>query len=431
MSSNVKIEEYIDVDITEKFQPLFDLYKEDFHPEIDTVIITGGRYSLKSYTVSIFALTALVDYGWNVLYTRYTNMSIVDSVKPEVSDKIELLGYDSFVANLQNHIEYNSNKISFKGIKTGSLGQTANLKSLSGFNLFVNDEAEELPDYKTFKKIFYSIRSANKRNLTILILNPTTKEHWIFKEFFEKKGLQGGENCIKDNVMYIHSSYLDADQSKIPANILNDYKRLQTEDQKEYDNIVLGGWIKELEGQVFPESSLKRYREFPQGMEYFTIAFADTADEGADSFAMPIARVYGNYVYIIDAIFDQENLTIQEGQVQDKVKTCKINNLVVETNNAGAYFSRRIRELCQGVEVFGQYAKANKMARILANAGLIKMYFYFPVNPNDTLQRFIGEVVSLIKSPKNEAERKQHDDAPDSLSGLCAYLEKYHQMFKE
>ena len=70
------------------------------------------------------------------------------------------------------------------------------------------------------------------------------------------------------------------------------------------------------------------------------------------------------------------------------------------------------------------------MARILANAGLIKMYFYFPVNPNDTLQRFIGEVVSLIKSPKNEAERKQHDDAPDSLSGLCAYLEKYHGLFK-
>lgn len=415
-----------DPEISAKFKPLFNLFDDNFHPDIDTVIITGGRYSLKSYTVSIFALISLVHHGWNTLYTRFTNMSIVDSVKPEVSDKIEMLDFEDVVLNAQSHIEYNGNRISFKGIKTGSLGQTANLKSLSGFNLFVNDEAEELPDYKTFKKIFYSIRSATKRNLTILILNPTTKEHWIFKEFFEKKGLTGGDNCIKDNVMYIHSSYLDADQSKIPANILADYNRLKVDDPKEYNNIVLGGWVTELEGQVFPESSLKRYRDFPENMEYFTIAFADTADEGLDYFAMPIARVYGNRVYVFDCIFDQENLTIQEGQVQDKVKICHINNLTIETNNAGAYFARRIRILIPALEVFGQIARANKMARILANTGLVKMFFYFPVEPNETLQSFMTQCYQILKSSVNE-----HDDAPDALTGLAAYLEKYHGMFKE
>ena len=412
-------------EISVKFRPLFNLFDESYHPEIDTVIITGGRYSLKSYTVSIFSLLSLVHHGWNTLYTRFTNMSIVDSVKPEVSDKIELLGLEEYVSNTQSHIEYNQNKISFKGIKTGSLGQTANLKSLSGFNLFVNDEAEELPDFKTFKKIFYSIRSTTKRNLTILILNPTTKEHWVFKEFFEKKGLQGGENCIKDNVMYIHSSYLDADQEQIPKNILNDYRRLQIEDPKEYENIVMGGWISELEGQVFPEISLKRYREFPVNMEYFTIGFADTADEGLDFFAMPIARVYGNRVYVFDCIFDQDNLTIQEGQVQSKVKEHHIDHLTIESNNAGAYFIRRMRELIPKIEIFGQYSKLNKMARILANSGLVKMYFYFPEEPNNDLQRFMTQVVRLLKTSKDE------DDAADSLTGLAAYLEKYHGLFKD
>jgi PBSX family phage terminase large subunit len=411
-------------EISVKFKPLFNLFS-DINPEVDTVIITGGRYSLKSYSVAVFALTALVHYGWNVLYTRFTNMSIIDSVKPEVSDKIELLGLEGKIMDTQSHIEYNGNRISFKGIKTGSLGQTANLKSLSGFNLFINDEAEELPDYKTFKKIFYSIRSINKRNLTILILNPTTKEHWIFKEFFEKKGLTGGDNCIKDNVMYIHSSYLDADQERIPKTILNDYNRIKLEDPKEYDNIILGGWITELEGQVFPESSLKRYRDFPENMEYFTIAFIDTADEGQDHFAMPIARVYGNRVYIFDCIFDLENLTVQEGQVQSKVKECHISEIAVETNNFGAYFTRRIRELLPGVEIFGQYAKANKMGRILANAGLIKLFFYFPENPNDDLKAFMTQVCKLLKTSTEE------DDAPDSLGGLCAYLEKIHGLFKE
>ena len=148
-----------EIDISFKFKPLFNLFNPDFHSEVDTVIITGGRYSLKSYTVSIFALVGLYNYGWNTLYTRFTNMSIIDSVKPEVSDKIELLGLHGKVSDTLNHVEYKNNRISFKGIKTGSKGQTANLKSLSGFNVFVNDEAEELPDFKTFKKIFYSIRS--------------------------------------------------------------------------------------------------------------------------------------------------------------------------------------------------------------------------------------------------------------------------------
>lgn len=412
------------IDISVKYKPLFRLFDDTFHPDIDTVIITGGRYSLKSYTVSIFALTSLINYGWNTLYTRFTNMSIIDSVKPEVSDKIDLLNMGGIVADTQSHIEYNGNKISFKGIKTGSLGQTATLKSLSGFNLFVNDEAEELPDYKTFKKIFYSIRSIDKRNLTILILNPTTKEHWIYKEFFEKRGLKGGDNCIKDNVMYIHSSYLDADQSRIPKNILNDYLRLKEEDPKEYENIVMGGWITELVGQVFPESSIKRYREFPVDQEYLTVAFADTADEGKDSFAMAIGKVYGNDVYIIDCIFDQENLTIQEGQVEGKAKECDIRNICIETNNAGAYFARRMRELLPAIEIFGQFSKANKMHRILASAGIVKKYFYFPVTLNPDLQKFLDQTVSLLKTSK------ENDDAPDALTGLAAYLEKYYGLFR-
>jgi len=412
------------IEVSTKFKPMFHLFDEKFHPEVDTVLVTGGRYSLKSFTVSVFALTGLVNYQWNVLYTRFTSMSIVDSVKPEVSDKIELLGIEDKVIDTLTHIERNGNRISFKGIKAGSKGQTANLKSLSGFNLFINDEAEELPDYKTFKKIFYSIRSFNKRNLTILILNPTTKQHWIFEEFYDKKGLQGGENCIKDNVMYIHTSYLDADQGKIPQNILTDYNRLKEEDPKEYDNIVMGGWISEVEGQVFPVSSLKRYREFPENTEYFTIVFIDAADEGEDHFSMPIARVYGDRVYITDAIFDQDNLTIQEGQVQSKVKEHKISNIVVETNSFGAYFTRRLRELLPGIEIFGQFAKANKMARILANSGLVKMYFYFPDKPNATLQKLMDQATKLLKTDN------ENDDAADSLAGLAAFLEKYHGLFK-
>ena len=155
------------IDLSNKYQPLFELLNENYLPEVDTVIMTGGRASGKSFAVSLHSNIALTEHEWNILYTRYTNMSIIDSVKPEVSDKIELLGYETRVKDTQTQVECGKNRISFKGIKTGSKIQTANLKSLSGFNCFVVDEAEEIPDFETFKKVFYSIRSVKNTFLNV------------------------------------------------------------------------------------------------------------------------------------------------------------------------------------------------------------------------------------------------------------------------
>jgi len=146
---------------SKKYKPLFALLKGEY-PEVDTVILTGGRGSAKSFVIAVLSLTALVYHFWNILYTRFTNVSIVDSIKPEVDDKIELLGLTDFVTSTTSHIERLGNRIAFKGLKTGSKQQTANLKSLFGFNMFVIDEAEETPDYETYEKVFLSIRSKDK-----------------------------------------------------------------------------------------------------------------------------------------------------------------------------------------------------------------------------------------------------------------------------
>ena len=148
-----------EIEISYKFQPLFELLNSDSINQVDTVVLTGGRASSKSFNVSLFSLIGVVDNAWKVLYSRFTNTSIGDSIKMEVSDKIETLNFEEKLTDTKYRIESNVNDglISFKGIKTGSKGQTANLKSLSGFNIFVVDEAEEIPSFDTFKKVFYSI----------------------------------------------------------------------------------------------------------------------------------------------------------------------------------------------------------------------------------------------------------------------------------
>jgi len=186
------------------------------------------------------------------------------------------------------------------------------------------------------------------------------------------------------------------------------------------------------ENKAFPRSECKTYKQIPtevidgkEVMQGWTFAFADTADEGTDNFAMPILQVIPPYVYLIDSIFDQENLTIQESQVLSKSKEQTIRKIVVETNSSGAYFKRRITELLPGVEIYGQWSKANKMARILSMSGIIKYYFRFPENPNPTTEKFMNQVYRLLKTSK------KLDDAPDSLSGAAAHLESHFGMFKE
>ena len=415
------------LEVSEKFEPLFNLFDNEYYPDVDTVIITGGRYSLKSFTVSIFALTALYNYNWNVLYTRYTNLSIVDSVKPEVSDKIELLNLKDYVKDTKTHIEFNDNRISFKGIKTGSKGQTANLKSLSGFNLFVNDEAEELPDYKTFKKIFYSIRQTDKRNLSILILNPTTKDHWIFQEFYEKKGLEGGENCIVDNVMYIHSSYLDADFNLMPKNILSDYLRMKSENPEEYENIVLGGWITEPEGVLLPKSKLNfiNIELIKDENVVYKFAIGDPADKGGDSYSMPFIDIMvinkELKCLVRNVVHSKDGIEVNTERILSRILENKTEKVFIESNGVGLaailLLSKILPKWCS-LKPFT--SSINKEIRILSHYEFVQKYFLFDekYKENPEYSAFLNDLVNYTK----EGDNKNRKDAIDVLCSAAYFI---------
>lgn len=422
------------IKISNKFKPLFQLLDKTKYPDVDTVIITGGRYSLKSYSVSILSLIALVQYEWNILYTRFTNSTIVDSVKPEVSDKIELLGLEGSVKDTESHIESNGNRISFKGIRPGQKSQTANLKSLSGFNCFINDEAEELPDYKTFKKIFYSIRDTDKRNLSILILNPTTKEHWIFQEFYEKKGLEGGENCVVDNVMYIHSSYLDCDKNLMPKNILNDYERMKIENPTEYENIVMGGWITEPEGVLLPKSKLTFVPKIDLRDEDIIYRFAvgDPADKGGDKYSMPFMYVSALQdkiiCYVIDVIHTTIGIEANTERINDRIKDYRIEQTLIEANGVGlAAFLLLKKIIPEERELIPFNSTINKEIRILSNYEFVPKHFIFSqeqYNNNAEYRNYINDLTNYQK----DGDNKHRIDAIDSICSASKILKLKYKL---
>ena len=422
------------IELSEKYQPLFELL-QGRHPEVDTVIITGGRYSLKSYTVSIFANTAFFYYAWNILYTRYTNTSIVDSVKPEVSDKLELLGIQEKVFDTKTHIEHNDNRIAFKGIKPGSGKQTASLKSLSGFNCFINDEAEELPDYETFKKVFFSMRHPSKRNLSILILNPTTRDHWIFKEFFEKKGLKGGENCIIDNVIYIHATYLDCTLSKMPPNILADYERLKVADPTYYQNVILGGWITEPAGVLLPKSKLNYFNsiaDIPKESIVWRFTISDPANKGGDKYSNPFIYVcmINDRVacYVVDAIHSTDGIEANTERIPLKAKELGMEAMFLEDNGIGLAAALLIKKkLPANVKFAPFHSSINKETRILSNYEFVRDFFYFQREPEQWSEyaSFMYDMTNYQK----EGDNKHRLDAIDVICSAANFVKlKFHKV---
>ena len=121
-------------------------------------IITGGRGSGKSFEVGRFINLLSFDKGQKVLFTRQTMTSAHLSIIPEFQEKIDLLKLnDCFNINRDIIVnEISGSEIIFKGIKTSSGDQTANLKSLQGVSCWVLDEAEELTDESVFCLLYTS-----------------------------------------------------------------------------------------------------------------------------------------------------------------------------------------------------------------------------------------------------------------------------------
>ena len=237
-------------------------YQNLFNGDTRYYLITGGRGSSKSFSINTFLLYLTYETGHVILFTRYTLTSAHVSIIPEFTEKIEMLDkFKDFHITKDEIINTTTgSKIIFKGIRTSSGQQTASLKSLSGVTCFVLDEAEELTDESVFDKIDFSIRHKTKQNRVILILNPTTKNHFIYKRFFESKGIEAGSNEIKGDTTYIHTTYLD-NKEFLSQSFLNQIETLKENNPVKYKHTILGGWLDKAEGVVFSNWRLGKFEE--------------------------------------------------------------------------------------------------------------------------------------------------------------------------
>lgn len=178
----------------------------------------------------------------------------------------------------------------------------------------------------------------------------------------------------------------------------------------------------EAKGLLFNKEELNYFFELPKDRDPDTIiAVGDTAESGSDSTSMPVAKIYGSDVYIVDVVFDDSPAEVTKPECAKCLIENKVASAVFESNNAGQYYARDvdqiIRERGHSVGIRTKRTISNKQTRIEFASDNIKKNFYFK-HPS-TYKRgsqywnFMKEVTTYTRSGK-----VPHDDAPDSLSLL-------------
>lgn len=191
------------------------------------------------------------------------------------------------------------------------------------------------------------------------------------------------------------------------------------------------------EPRIFDYNNLKVYREIPKTLKPNRIAVLDpTRKNGADFFSLPVFAFDDatRDAFFLDCIYEQKSL----GKLSDptnkffmKVVRFLIDNNVKEfyiennTNNTlGTLFEQKFKELnydCKILEFYTakERGKMNKLERILNEEATITANIQFPAPnlypPLHRISQFMTDF-TRFDSKLEGGNKKQHDDAPDSIA---------------
>lgn len=303
---------------------LLEPYKELFKkPKTRYYLITGSRGSAKSWHIAYFLLWLTYEPGHVILYTRFTMIASHISIIPEFIEKMDLIDSRKNFTITKTEIINNAtgSRILFRGIKTSSGNQTASLKSIQGVTTYVQEEAEELTDKETFATIDLSIRHKTLPNRVIMVMNPCSKEHFIYKDFIEKK---------RDDTTYIHTTYLDNRHNLSPS-FIEQAERTKAENYPRYQHLFLGHWIDGVEGLLWNMTLINKHRvkEAPK-LKRVVVAIdpAVTANEKSDETGI---------VLVAQGVDDEYYVLEDNSGRYSPAEWGQVAKQTAESNNAEAY----------------------------------------------------------------------------------------------
>lgn len=197
---------------------------------------------------------------------------------------------------------------------------------------------------------------------------------------------------------------------------------------KERENIAEEIWLAEymqqpieIKGRLFNPDELMHYDELPEGEADANLGVGDLADEGSDFTAVPLFKLYNGKWYLYDLLFSKDKVEITQPLVAGMIKLNRVSRFRFESNNGGKLYAQNVaRETGSYTDISWIPTTSNKITRLLHDSAWIKRNIVFKRNPKPGSEyaKFMEQVCTYLKEGKN-----LHDDAPDSLSLFCRFVE--------
>lgn len=214
------------VEILPAYKPLYESTKK-------YNVLYGGRGSGKSFAIAVLiVILYLVCAGRNMLALRRYGNTVKNSVYNDILSAITRLG-------VRNLIKINKTERTFtfpngNQIVCGGLDDGDKWKSLRFENGDLSDvwfeEADQITE-KSLNDIVLTMRGNVDNKKIFISFNPTTKNHWLYKRFFEVQD---------DDVLTLQTCYLD--NPYCSKDIVEELEKLKVRDPDLYYVIGLGNW---------------------------------------------------------------------------------------------------------------------------------------------------------------------------------------------
>jgi PBSX family phage terminase large subunit len=361
------------------------------NPKTRYFIITGGRGSAKSYHLAVFLLNLTYEKNEVILFTRWTMTSAHISIIPEFLEKIELLNKESDFEITKTEIinKLTGSRILFRGIKTSQGTATANLKSIQGVTCWVMDEAEELQDEDVFDKIDLSIRAKNKANRVILVMNPSFRQHFVYKRWFEHP---------RTDTTYIHTTYRDNIEN-LSKSFLDQAEQLRQTNILRYNHIFLGEWLDNASGMFwnFDLINMNRVQNLPtikRKIIALDPAVTNTATSDETGIVIVGEGVDGLY-YILEDLSGKYTPNEWATIAANAYHEHKANTIVGEANNGGDLIETVIRQIDKYVHYKKVTATKSKGSRA---EPIYALYQQNKVKHNGYLTKLESEMITFNPS---------------------------------
>lgn len=180
------------------------------------------------------------------------------------------------------------------------------------------------------------------------------------------------------------------------------------------------------EGLLYPEESLRRYYELPDGEPDAILSICDTKDTGTDYAFLPVGYIYGKDVYIDDCVCNNAlpevtDALCAEILVRKKVQMCRF-----ESNSAGGRIADKVNEAVKAAghrcHITKRFTTANKLTKIIQNSSYVKEHFLFRDRSVCKGMTDYNKMMKFLTHFTIDGKNK-NDDVPDGLAMLAEYVE--------